>query len=261
MYFTLKAVLRSLLLPPASPLLLALLGALLIWRGRPLGRLLLGAAWVALWLLATPIVADAITRLAERYPALDLSTPTAAQAIVIIGGGGYRNLAPEYNAPEADWGLLERLDYGAYVARRTGLPILVSGAPMEAAAMKITLEREFGAPPKWVDDQSRDTFENARYTAQILGPAGIKRIILITSSTHLWRAAHEFQAAGFEVIPAPAGVWAPREDGIFRYVPSPAGLMRSNLAVYELIGEPARRVQEALGLRERFDKRAVGTGR
>jgi hypothetical protein len=34
--------------------------------------------------------------------------------------------------------------------------------------------------------------------------------------------------------------------------------MRSSAAVYELIGEPARRVQAALGVRERFDKKAAG---
>ena len=35
--------------------------------------------------------------------------------------------APEYGGPAAGPGLLERLSYGAYVARRTGLPVLVSG--------------------------------------------------------------------------------------------------------------------------------------
>jgi len=30
--------------------------------------------------------------------------------------------------------------------------------------------------------------------------------------------------------------------------------------VYELIGEPMRRLQQALGVRERFDKKAVGAG-
>jgi uncharacterized SAM-binding protein YcdF (DUF218 family) len=243
MYFTLKAVVRTLLLPPASPLIIAIIGALLLWRRRRFGGPLLFVGLAAMWLLATPIVADAVSRLAEHYPALDLSKPTDAQAIVILGGGGVRNFAPEYFGPEADFGLLERLSYGAFVARQTGLPILVSGAPDEAIAMKTSLSRDFGAPTRWVDRQSRDTYENSRFSARLLNADGIKRIILVTSSTHMWRSTHEFESVGLEV---------------FRLVPSPAALMRSHLALYELLGEPMRRLQAALGLRERFDLKAAG---
>ena len=258
MYFVLKALVRSLLLPPASPLIVAILGALLLRRRRFVGGVLLALGLGSLWLFATPVVADALERLAEHYPALDLDKATRAQAIVILGGGGARDYAPEYRGPTAEYILLERLSYGAFVARHTGLPILVTGAPREAITMQTSLTRDFGVPVRWVENQSRDTFENARYTAQKLKPEGIGRIILVTSSAHLWRAVHEFQDAGFEVVPAPQGVWAPRDMNALRFIPGAAGLERSNAAVYELIGEPMRRLQQALGVRERFDKKAVG---
>ena len=41
MYFVLKALVRSLLLPPASPLIVAILGALLLRRWRWVGGVLL----------------------------------------------------------------------------------------------------------------------------------------------------------------------------------------------------------------------------
>jgi uncharacterized SAM-binding protein YcdF (DUF218 family) len=258
MYFVVKSVIRSLLLPPAAPLILACLGALLIWRRRRFGSALLAVGLVSLWLLATPIVADAVSRLAEHYPALDLSKPTNARAIVILGGGGVREFAPEYGGPSAEYVLLERLSYAAFVARRTGLPILVSGAPNEAIAMQTSLARDFGTSTRWVENKSRDTYENARFSARILNPEGIKRVILVTGSAHLWRAAHEFQSVGIDVVPAPAGVWAPRETGALGFVPGAGALMRSNAAVYELIGEPMRWVQSALGVRELFDKKAAG---
>ena len=257
MYFVIKAALRSLLLPPASSLLVAALGAVLLYRHRRLGGALLAVGLISLWLFATPVVGDALSRLAEHYPALDLDKPTGAQAIVIIGGGGVRRYAPEFKGPTAEYGLLERLSYGAFVARHTGMPILVSGAPEETLTMQTSLARDFGNQPKWVENQSRDTFENARFTAHVLQPEGIRRIILITSSTHLWRAAHEFQSAGFDVVPAPQGVWAPREMTALRFIPGIGGLQRSNAAIYEMLGEPMRRLQEVLGIRERFDKRAA----
>ncbi len=254
MYFVLKAALRTLLLPPSSPLILATLGALLLRRRRRLGAVLLTVGLVSMWLFATPIVAEAVWRLAEHYPALDLSKPTNAQAIVIIGGGGQRIFAPEYAGPAADDMLLERLSYGAFIARRTGLPILVSGAPTESFVMSTSLSRDFGVNPRWVESRSADTYQNARFSARILRAAGIQHIILVTISTHLWRAAHEFQDAGLDVIPGPSGVSVNRELGLLRFVPSAGALARSSAGVYELIGEPIRRVQSALGVRERFDK-------
>jgi len=198
-------------------------------------------------------VADGLSRLAERAPPFDASRPGDAQAIVILGGGGQRNFAPEYGGPVAEEILLERLTYGAYLSHRTGLPVLVSGAPSEARVMQATLSRDLGVEPRWIEGNSRDTYQNARFSERLLSEAGITRIILVTSSTHEWRATQEFRAVGLQVTPAPAGVLSERETGVFRFVPGTAALGRSTAALYELIGEPARRIQAALGVRERFD--------
>jgi uncharacterized SAM-binding protein YcdF (DUF218 family) len=250
MLIILKALARTLVLPPASPLILAVTGALLIGRRRRAGGVLLAAGLASLWLSATPVVADALSRLAERYPPLDLTQPVRAQAIVILGGGKLRRAAPEYGGPAAELELLERLSYGAFVARRTSLPVLVSGSDPEATTMRISLARDFGVGTRWLENQSGDTYENARFSARILSADGLRRIVLVTSSTHVWRATHEFLSAGMEVVPAPVGVWAPREEGVFRFVPSAAGLLRSCEALYELIGEPVREVLAALHLRK-----------
>jgi uncharacterized SAM-binding protein YcdF (DUF218 family) len=258
MYFTIKAVLRSLMLPPASLVLLALLGLLVLRRYRRLGVVLLATSGVALWLFSTPFVADALSRLAERYPAWDVTAPSDAQAIVIIGGGGVRKFAPEYQGSAPEYVLLDRLSYGAFIARRTKLPILVSGAPNEAFVMQESLVRDFDVPVRWVEAESRDTYENAHFTAHVLQPQGITRILLVTMSTHMYRATQEFRNAGFEVTPAPSGVWTLRERGPMLWLPGPGALARSNAAIYELLGEPIRRLQQALGVREKFDAKAVG---
>src|ERR1700722_4053818 len=94
-----KALLRQLILPPAGPLLLAFIGLFWLRHGPRVGRALIGLGLASLWLLSTPVVADALSRLAEHYPPLDLSRPSGAQAIVILGGGGWRDTAPEYGGP------------------------------------------------------------------------------------------------------------------------------------------------------------------
>ena len=245
-----KTLLRNLLLPPAGPLLLGFAGLLLLQRRPRLARVLLAAGLGSLWLLSLPIVADALTRLTMHYPPLDLAQPTQAQAIVILGGGGQRAYAPEYGGPAAEPLLLERLAFGAYVARHTGLPVLVTGNGIEAGAMSATLARNFGIEARWVESRAYDTFDNARNSAQLLHADGVQRIILVTSATHLWRAAHEFIAAGLEVVPAPAGVLAERDNDLQRYLPDISALGRSYAASYELLGEPVRELLAVTRLRK-----------
>src|SRR2546421_13089050 len=85
MFITLKELLHTLLLPPGGPLLIAAAGAWLL-RARSsaiaarAGGLLLGAGLASLWLLATPLVADALARAAEREPALDLARASQARS-------------------------------------------------------------------------------------------------------------------------------------------------------------------------------------
>jgi uncharacterized SAM-binding protein YcdF (DUF218 family) len=245
----LKTLLKDLILPPAGPLLLALLGMALL-KARPLlARACLIAGVASLWLLSTPIVSDALTRVVELYPPLDLRLAGNAQAIVILGGGGQRALAPEYGGPAAEPFLLERLGYGAYLAKETGLPLLVTGFSIEARAMHDTLQRNFGMETRWVDDQAYDTFQNARNSARILIAEGVRRIVLVTRATHMRRSVHEFTDAGFAVIPAPAGILAARDFGVLRFIPNADALMRSQTAIYELIGEPVRILLSAGHLR------------
>src|SRR5271156_2047178 len=206
MLLRLKTLLKIVVLPPAGPLLLAIIGVFLIKRRPALARACLILGLGSLWLLSTPMVSGALTALAEHYPPLDLRSAAGAQAIVILGGGGQRAFAPEYGGPAADPVLLERLTYGAYIARETRLPILVTGFHVEAHAMRATLLRNFGIEPHWVDDQAYDTFENARNSVRLLQADGIHRIILVTHANHMWRSVHEFTAAGIEVVPAPAGI-------------------------------------------------------
>jgi uncharacterized SAM-binding protein YcdF (DUF218 family) len=245
----LKTLLKELILPPASPLILALLGLALL-RARPrLARIFIVVGLGSLWLLSTPIVADALTGLVELYTPVDLRQAADAQAIVILGGGGERALAPEYQGPAAEPFMLERLSYGAYLAKKTGLPILVTGFSLEARAMHDSLQRNFGIETRWIDDQAYDTFQNARNSARILSAANVHRIILVTHATHMRRSVREFADAGFDVVPAPMGMLAPRDLGVLEYFPNPDALLRSHIAIYELIGEPVRMFLSASHLR------------
>jgi len=234
-----RLLLKALLLPPGAPLLLGVAG-LLSWPRRPrLGFALCATAIGSLWLLATPIISDALARAAESYPALEPAHLTAAQAraqAIVILGGGVRRRAPEVGADAPGVHADLRLIEGAKIARATHLPILVSGSARETAAMRRFVEEDLQLPVRWAETASTDTHENAEFSARLLRQQGIDRIILVTSSVHMARAAAEFTAAGFDVTAAPAEMWTRDETGALSFVPSVSALERSRTALSEWAG-------------------------
>ena len=90
---------------------------------------------------------------------------------------------------------LERLAEAARQERRLGLPVLVSGGrPDErsddslAGMMSVALQNNFGIPARWREDRSRNTFENAAFSAEILRRAGVPSALLVTQSWDMARA-------------------------------------------------------------------------
>jgi uncharacterized SAM-binding protein YcdF (DUF218 family) len=234
-----KVLLKALVLPPTGPLLLSVVGIALISRYPRLGRGSAAIGVLVLLVLSMPVVATILSRWVDSSPPLDPELAKTAQAIVILGGGTRRN-APEYGGDTLNRLTLERVRYGARVARLVGLPILVSGGSSnggetEAKLMQESLEREFGVQVRWAEDRSRTTHENAVYSAAILRAEGVRRIVLVGHSFDIPRATAEFGRQGLEVIAAPTGIPARGSDGTLEFVPTIAGLQGSYYALYEML--------------------------
>ncbi len=54
------------------------------------------------------------------------------------------------------------------------------------------------------EDASRDTWQNAAFSAEILKRHGWHRIVLVSDPSHLWRASQHFRHFGIEVAPSGA---------------------------------------------------------
>ena len=242
--FTLKAIFKALVLPPTGPMLVALFGVLLLRRAPRIGRALVWTGALTLVLLCLPVVAGILARPFDMKP-LDLADAKRAQAIVVLGGGT-RRAAPEYGGDTLGRRTLERVRYGARVARETGLPVLVTGGVLpdvqssEAALMREALEREYGVPVRWAEDRSRNTRENARLSAPMLKAGGVTIAVLVAHAIDMPRAKAEFAAAGIEVIPAPTGLAARAPIQIGDFVPSAPALQASHDAVYEILANVVR---------------------
>jgi uncharacterized SAM-binding protein YcdF (DUF218 family) len=241
----LKALLKAIVLPPTGPLLLAAAGLLIIGRAPRGGRIVAWTGILLLIALSTPMVAFALLTLVDKSPPLDLQRARNAQAIVILGGGIRRHAAEYAGGDTLGHLTLERVRYGAQVARLTGLPVLVTGGSVfggepEAILMRSALEREFGVPVRWLELQSRNTHENAVRSAEVLGAAKISRIVLVAHSFDMPRARAEFTAQGIETIPAPTGIPSGRIDTALDVLPGMAALQGSYFALYEIFANIVR---------------------
>jgi len=244
-----KALLKALVLPPTGSLLVAAIGLALLRRAPRIGRIIAFAGILSLLLLSMPAISDFLREQVGGSPVLDLERAKSAQAIVILGGGS-RLDAPEYGGDTLDHLTLERVRYGARVARLTGLPVLVTGGSVlggesEASLMRRSLEGEFGVAVRWVEDSSLDTRENAVRSAAILHADGIDRVVLVAHDFDMRRATAEFAAAGIETIAAPTGTPSREAGGWLNYVPGIAGLAGSYYALYEILANLVRAVAPA----------------
>lgn len=242
----------TLLLPPALPLLVAALGLLALRRWPAAGRLLAWTGLLSAWILSSGVGAWGLASLVEGSAQRGQSVESLRAAMagrdppqaVVILGGGIRADARETPAREFVKPLtLERLAHGAWVARTTRLPVMVSGGvpregmPSEAQVLRRTLEQSLGTPVRWMEDSSKDTGQNARNSAEILKRAGITRVILVTQAYHMPRAEASFRKAGLSVLPAPHGFAAGELDlGLSDLVPSGEAAALSYRAAHELLG-------------------------
>lgn len=246
--FILKKLLSPLLLPPLAPLLLIALGLVVMKRWPRSGKML---SWGGLVLSVFLISPEPVSWLLDELESIPVVQPASlknADAIVIMGGGA-RKYAPEFGGQTVNRITLERIRYGARLARESGLHILVSGgAPSgsqpEAALMKTTLEEDFRQPVQWVESRSLDTRDNAARSAEILLPAGARRIVLVTHAAHMRRSVAAFEHAGFTVIPAPTAFLLGRgpKDEVLPGMPNMNAAFAGAYAAHEWLGLLAQRV-------------------
>tara|TARA_B100000446_G_scaffold90034_1_gene84715 strand:- start:3041 stop:3835 length:795 start_codon:yes stop_codon:yes gene_type:complete len=247
-----RAIAKTLVLPPAISLLFAVV-AFVVWRRFPRlarGSLLLSIA--SLWLFSLPVTSSLLMSYLEHQhaPWSENAMPSSANVALVVLGGGRRLSAVEYGGEDSvNARTLQRLRYGAYLQKQTQLPLLVSGGRVfgdesisEAQLMARVLRNEFGVPVRWLEVNSRTTAENASYTAELLRAEGIESIVLVTHAWHMPRAVWVFEQTGLSVTPAPMGQGKGKRFSLRQWVPSAVAMLNSYYALHEMLGDWAYRI-------------------
>ena len=209
MYYLIVSLLEPL------PLLLLFLGAaLLLMRlvsdSRPRLFSFAVLSYVALVILSLPLVAYFVLGTLEWQYDPQKPIPTDRKAIVVLSG----HLNEVYQ--ESDMVLGEDSLYRCLKAIRLyqlgpPCPIIVSGGKVLksdpglslAEAMRdFLLEQGIPAEDIILESESRSTYENAVYSAELIREHNIEApIMLVTDAIHLPRSALCFKKQGIEVVP------------------------------------------------------------
>jgi uncharacterized SAM-binding protein YcdF (DUF218 family) len=246
--FIVLKILGSLILPPASLAVAAILCLLLLLlRRRRLAFTFLGLAVAEAAILSFPPVSDALmAHLENQARAAAASAPRCCfGAIVVLGGGIIPAVPPARPFPDLNdsadrmW-LAARLFHQGIAPR-----IIVSGggfmareneaATTEAAAMRLFL-LDLGVPSEAIvsEDRSINTIENIRYVHRMVGEG---RVALVTSAWHMPRALLIAAREKLSVSAFPTDFRALRETRPFweNWIPSAESLFMACLAVREIL--------------------------
>lgn len=205
---------------------------------RVLGSVLLATAigWSLLW--SVPQFSDWLRAPLERQHAVvEAAALPKADAIVVLGGGKVR----------PDQLMSSRLAAAAHAwsAGRANTIILSGGGGRDGkrrgrteADRMATAIVSFGVPASALvlEDRSRNTEQNAFFTARLARERNIHRVLLVTSSLHMPRASLLFHEAGFEVVPVAVPEGAVRSGWADRWLPTRRALWRSGRALKEYAG-------------------------
>jgi uncharacterized SAM-binding protein YcdF (DUF218 family) len=231
----------SSLIPPNLFILRALLGVLVAWWRKPLGLAVATGAVSCLYLVSMPLTAGLLIRSTEAIASGEPRSPSGAPpgAIVVLAADArYDDGEPEAVGPLT----LERLAEAARQQRRLGLPILVSGGPPRrpehslAALMSKALEEDFSVPVRWREDRSRNTFQNAAFSAAILRQAGVRSAFVVAHPWDVARALWSFRAVDYPVVPLPIAEGRELSVSASSFLPQVPALKDSYYALHELIG-------------------------
>ena len=253
LFFVLSKTLGVMLLPTNLLLLLGLLGVILLaTRFAALGRALLVASILLLAICGfSPLGNLLLYPLENRFPPWDAAAQGAPDGIIVLGGPIDPDLSMAHNTPVIS-SAPDRIVVAAELARKYpkarilfsgGSADLISPDAKEADfAIEIFEALGIDKARMMVERRSRNTYENAAFSMDVVAPKAGERWLLITSAYHMPRAVGLFRKVGFAVEPYPVD-WR-LGAGADLFAPSQAdiGLARTDLAMREWIGLLAYRL-------------------
>lgn len=244
MSYLLTKLLPLLVYPLGFAILLSSIALLLLWRGRKTAaKGFLAAAIVLLWVCSTPKFANWIVGTLEQdFPPVPIASVPVADAIVLLGGMT-NGIVPGTGMPDLS-AEVDRLLHAAVLYKAGKAPVLLltggnarSYEPEAVSMKKLLLAMGIPEQAMVLEGLSRNTRQNAEYSARILSELGINKILLVTSAYHMGRASFEFERLGLEVLPAATDHQVvERPETLLDWLPQASALNGATKSIKEYLG-------------------------
>jgi uncharacterized SAM-binding protein YcdF (DUF218 family) len=250
-FFVASKVLGLFVLPSNLIVTLGLVGLLLmVTRFRQSGRRLTVAAFILFAVASlSPFGNVLMVPLEERFPPWNAALQARQgppDGIIVLGGAIDPETVITRGTPDINEAA-ERVAVIPELARRyPQARIIYSGGNAHLGAKggseaeyAAALLESFGVPKDrlTLEDQSRNTAENAAYCIRLAAPKPGERWLLVTSAYHMPRAMGAFRKAGFEIEAYPVDYRTAGTGDLFApFVDATAGLRRTDTAAREWIG-------------------------
>ncbi|MFA0568887.1 envelope biogenesis factor ElyC [Vibrio gallaecicus] len=211
--FELKKVVSSLLMPLPAMLILAFLGLALVMftTKRKTGCLITLTALCGIFLIAFQPISSRLLMPLERQYSVFLPTDKSVDFVMVLGSG---HVVDDQIPPTSELSRtgLMRLSEGIRILRMyPGAKLILSGygggLEISNARMmaKVALALGVSKPDIILLETAKDTWEEARQAAAFVQN---KKVVLVTSASHMQRAIYEFNGAGIQPTPAPTNYLA-----------------------------------------------------
>jgi uncharacterized SAM-binding protein YcdF (DUF218 family) len=242
--FVLKKIVAPFLLPPGVFIILLVGSGFWLMRRKNyrLALMQMGLGLLLWGLSITPVADRFLMGLESEFP-----IPEAiAGDVIILLGGGVADDVPDLTGTGFPLGDMQgRIITAVRLQKTLQVPVIISsgqvyeGRPAAAPIYKRILT-DLGVDDRQIilESQSRDTYENAKYSQAICARRGFVAPVLVTSAYHLKRARLAFDKAGVQVTPVPAycQTQARRTYGWYDYLPQAENLANVSAALHEYLG-------------------------
>ncbi len=247
MFFIASKVIFFLIQPSSVAFLLLLLGGLFIRKCPRWGRRLLAAGLTLVVLFGfLPGGNLLVLPLEERFAVRVPSVPhEKISGIILLGGFEDISITRSRGGlalNEAAERLTETLRLAralpdAKVVFTGGSGALFGNHGVADAVRQFFIDAGISPERIVIENDSRNTYENATFTKAILKPTPEDRWVLVTSAYHMPRSVGVFRKVGYDVVPYPVDFRTRDEGDVYRPFDSlAAGLQRTDLATKEWIG-------------------------
>lgn len=233
------------------PIFLILIGiAIFFWRkgNDTIAKRMFFAALIWISLLSYPPFSNILLKpLENTYPKIDMNA-SLPKYIHVLGSGHTSNR----NLPlSSELGInsLTRVNEGIVIYKsHPGMKLIFSGYggddPISNASMNRKMAIALGINPDDIIilEAPKDTEDEAIAVKKIVGN---EALVLVTSASHMVRAAALFRKNGIQVIEAPTDFQIKKEESLWQF-PSAGGLSRSESAFHEYLGIIWNKLKETL---------------